>query len=226
MVNDSRFGTISIVGGTGALGGGLARRWARAGIPVIIGSRDAARAETAASELRAAFPGANVRGMANLEAARAADVVVLTVPFSHQRPTLEEIRAGAAGQDPRRYHRAAGAAKVARVQLPPEGCAALIAQHIVGEQVTVVAAFHNVSADSMQSDDALDCDVLVTGNKAEAREIVVGLAKTAGLRAWHAGSLENAAAAEALTSVLIFMNKRYGGLHTGIRITGIADDAS
>jgi len=112
------------------------------------------------------------------------------------------------------------------VQLPPEGCAALIAQHIVGEQVTVVAAFHNVSADSMQSDETLDCDVLVMGNKAEARETVVGLAKTAGLRAWHAGSLENSAAAEALTSVLIFMNKRYGGLHTGIRITGIADDAS
>jgi predicted amino acid dehydrogenase len=94
MVNDSRFGTISIVGGTGALGGGLARRWARAGIPVIIGSRDAARAEAAAVDLRAAFPGATVRGLSNLEAARAGDVVVLTVPFSHQRPTLEEIRAG------------------------------------------------------------------------------------------------------------------------------------
>jgi predicted dinucleotide-binding enzyme len=92
--------------------------------------------------------------------------------------------------------------------------------------VTVVSAFQNVSADSLQSDEELDCDVLVTGNKAEAREVVVGLAQRAGLRAWHAGSLENSAAAEALTSVLIFMNKRYGGVHTGIRITGIGDGAA
>lgn len=226
MVNDSRFGVITIVGGTGALGGGLARRWAQAGIPVIIGSRDAVKAEAAAGELRKAFPGANVRGLSNLEAAREGNVVVLTVPFSHQRPTLGEIRAALPGKILVDTTVPLVPPRVARVQLPPEGCAALIAQQLVGEQTTVVAAFHNVSADSMQSDDALDCDVLVTGNKAEAREVVVGLAKAAGLRAWHAGSLENATAAEALTSVLIFMNKRYGGLHTGIRITGISDDAS
>ena len=96
----------------------------------------------------------------------------------------------------------------------------------MGETVSVVAAFHNVSAESLHTGEPLDCDVLVVGNKVESREVVVGLARAAGLRAWHAGSLENAAAAEALTSVLIFMNKRYGGVHTGLRITGIPDDAA
>jgi predicted dinucleotide-binding enzyme len=100
------------------------------------------------------------------------------------------------------------------------------AQQLLGDGVTVVSAFQNVSADSLHTDDELDCDVLVSGNKAEAREAVVALARRAGLRAWHAGSLENSAAAEALTSVLIFMNKRYGGVHTGIRITGLDADGA
>jgi len=152
--------------------------------------------------------------------------VVLTVPFSHQRPTLAEIQPALAGKILVDTTVPLVPPKVARVQLPPEGSAAQIAQALVGEQVTVVAAFHNVSADSMQTDEPLDCDVLVAGSKAESREVVVGLARAAGLRAWHAGSLENAAALEALTSVLIFMNKRYGGVHTGIRITGIPDNAA
>jgi NADPH-dependent F420 reductase len=225
MVSDSRFGTVSIVGGTGALGGGLARRWARAGLPVVIGSRDPAKAAVAAAALQSVFPGASVRGMGNLEATRAGDVVVLTVPFANQRPTLEEIQPALAGKILVDTTVPLVPPRVARVQLPKEGAAALIAQQIAGEGVAVVAAFHNVSADSLHTDEELDCDVLVSGNKVESREVVVGLARAAGLRAWHAGSLENAAAAEALTSVLIFMNKRYGGVHTGLRITGIPDDA-
>jgi len=216
---------ISVVGGTGALGGGLARRWVRAGLDVVIGSRDPARAEAAAAGLRAAQPGARVRGLGNLAAARAGSLVVLTVPFSHQRPTLAEIQPALAGKILVDTTVPLVPPKVARVQLPPEGSAAAIAQQVAGDGVSVVAAFHNVSADSLHTDDDLDCDVLVTGNRLEARETVVALAKAAGLRAWHAGALENAAAAEALTSVLIFMNKRYGGVHTGIRITGIPDDA-
>jgi len=215
---------ISVVGGTGALGGGLARRWAMAGLPVVIGSRDPAKAAAAAAELRAAFPAADLRGMGNLDAARAGAVVVLTVPFAHQRPTLEEIRPALAGKILVDTTVPLVPPKVARVQLPKEGSAAAIAQQIAGDAVSVVAAFHNVSADSLHADEPLDCDVLVVGNKVESREVVVGLARAAGLRAWHAGSLENAAAAEALTSVLIFMNKRYGGVHTGLRITGIPDD--
>lgn len=225
MTGDNRFGVISIVGGTGALGGGLARRLAKAGIPVVIGSRDAGRAEAAAQALRTAFPNAQVRGAANLDAAKLGQVVILTVPFANQQPTLTEIRPALAGKILVDATVPLVPPKVARVQLPAEGSAAQIAQALVGDQVSVVAAFHNVSADSMQTDEALDCDVLVAGSKAESREVVVGLARAAGLRAWHAGPLENAAAMEALTSVLIFMNKRYGGVHTGIRITGIPDDA-
>jgi hypothetical protein len=222
--NDLSSLVISVVGGTGALGGGLARRWAKAGLRVVIGSRDPAKAAAAASELRAAFPSARVEGLGNLAAARAGTVVVLTVPFSHQRATLAEIQPALAGKILVDTTVPLVPPKVARVQLPPEGSAAAIAQQIAGDGVSVVAAFHNVSADSLHTDDELDCDVLVTGNKVESRETVVALAKAAGVRAWHAGALENAAAAEALTSVLIFMNKRYGGVHTGIRITGIPDD--
>lgn len=217
---------VSVIGGTGALGGGLARRWAKAGLPVVIGSRDGAKAAAAASELKATFPGARVQGLGNREAAAAGDVVVLTVPFAHQRPTLNEIQPVLAGKILVDTTVPLVPPKVARVQLPPEGSAAVIARQIAGDGVAVVAAFHNVSADSLHTDDDLDCDVLVTGDKVEAREAVVALAQAAGLRAWHAGALENAAAAEALTSVLIFMNKRYGGVHTGIRITGVPDDAA
>ncbi len=217
---------ISIVGGTGALGGGLARRWAKAGLPVVIGSRSVDKAAAAAAALKAAFPGASVQGMSNLEAARAGNVVILTVPFAQQRATLEGIQPALAGKILVDTTVPLVPPKVARVQLPKEGSAALIAQQLAGDDVSVVAAFHNVSADSLHTDEDLDCDVLVMGNKVEARAVVVALARAAGLRAWHAGPLENAAAAEALTSVLIFMNKRYGGVHTGLRITGIPDDAA
>lgn len=226
MTASNATGTISIIGGTGALGGGLARRWARAGLPVVIGSRDPAKAIAAADELRGAITSANVRGAGNLEAARAGSIVVLTVPYAHQRPTLTEIQPALAGKILIDTTVPLVPPRVARVQLPEQGCAALIAQQIAGDGVAVVSAFHNVAADSLHTDEELDCDVLVTGNKAEAREAVVQLARAAGLRAWHAGSLENSAAAEALTSVLIFMNKRYGGIHTGLRITGVPADAS
>lgn len=216
---------ISVVGGTGALGGGLARRWAKAGLAVVLGSRNADKAAAAAAALHAACPGARVQGMGNLEAARAGNVVVLTVPFAQQRATLEAIQPALAGKILVDTTVPLVPPKVARVQLPKEGSAAAIAQQVAGDGVSVVAAFHNVSADSLHTDEDLDCDVLVVGNKVESREVVVALARAAGLRAWHAGPLENAAAAEALTSVLIFMNKRYGGVHTGIRITGIPDDA-
>jgi predicted dinucleotide-binding enzyme len=107
--------------------------------------------------------------------------------------------------------------------MPPEGSAAVIAQEIVGPGTEVVSAFQNVAAELITADHAPDCEVLVAGDKVACREIVVSLAEEAGFRAWHAGPLANAAATEALTSVLIFMNKRYDGSHTGIRITGIND---
>jgi hypothetical protein len=214
--------SIAIIGGTGALGGGLARRWARAGYRIHIGSRDGAKAAAAADELAAALPGAAISGHDNPAAAAAADLVVLAVPFAHQRPILEDIRPALRGKILVDATVPLVPPKVMRVQLPKEGCAALITQSIVGAETTVVSAFQNVAADVLAADAAPECDVLVAGDKAEARELVVGLARKAGFRAWHAGPLANAAAMEALTSVLIFMNKHYRAEHAGIRLTGVS----
>jgi len=224
METTTEIRTIAIIGGTGALGTGLARRWARAGYEIVIGSRTAPKAETAAAELAQAVPDARVKGLANLEAAQAADIVVLTVPFAHQQPTLEDIRPGLAGKILVDTTVPLVPPKVARVQLPAEGCAAVRAQQIVGDDVIVVSAFHNVAADVMATDAANACDVLVAGDKLAAREIVIELARQAMFEAWHAGPLVNSAAMEALTSVLIFMNRRYEGSHTGIRMTGVRED--
>jgi NADPH-dependent F420 reductase len=215
--------SIAVIGGTGALGGGLARRWARAGRRVIIGSRDGGRAASAARELAASIPGGNVSGQSNPQAAAAADLVVLAVPFAHQRAILEEIRGALKGKILVDATVPLVPPKVMRVQLPREGCAALIAQGIVGPDTTVVSAFQNVAADVVASDGVPECDVLVAGDRPEAREVVVGLARLAGFRAWHAGPLANAAAMEALTSVLIFLNRHYKSEHAGIRLTGIGE---
>lgn len=213
--------SIAVIGGTGSLGGGLARRWARAGYGVIIGSRDGAKAAAAARELAASLPGTMITGDANPAAAAAGDLVVLAVPFAHQRPILEEIRGALKGKILVDATVPLVPPKVMRVQLPKEGCAALITQGIVGPDTIVVSAFQNVAADLLASDIEPECDVLVAGDKADARELVVGLARQAGFRAWHAGPLANSAAMEALTSVLIFMNKHYGSEHAGIRLTGV-----
>lgn len=216
--------TIAVVGGTGALGGGLARRWAKAGHTLRIGSRDGAKAAAAAAELATSLAGARVTGHANLEAAQGAELVVLAVPFAHQRPILEDIRPALAGKILVDTTVPLVPPKVMRVQLPQEGCAALITQAIVGPQTTVVSAFQNVAADLLASDAEPECDVLVAGDKAEARALVIALARAAGFRAWHAGPLANAAAMEALTSVLIFLNKHYRAGHAGIRLTGVDDN--
>jgi len=214
--------SISIIGGTGALGTGLARRWARAGYQVIIGSRKAEKAVDAAATLSNELPAATIEGLQNRAAAAAGDIVVMTVPFAHQRPTLEDIRDELSGKILVDTTVPLVPPKVARVQMPAEGCAAVIAQQIVGDDVQVVAAFQNVASDVMASEAEMGCDVLVAGDKLATREIVIQLAEQAKFNAWHAGPLVNSAAMEALTSVLIFMNKRYPGSHAGIRMTGIS----
>lgn len=216
--------TISIIGGTGELGGGLALRWAKAGLPVIVGSRDADRAQQAADNLNQLSGNNLAKGMDNYAAAEAGDIVVLTVKFSHHQATLEELKPALTGKIVIDTTVPLVPPKVARVQLPPEGSAAVIAQQLLGDDIQVVSAFQNVSASSLHSDAEPECDVLVTGAKVEARQTVIELAQAAGFKGWHAGPLENSAAAEALTSLLIFMNKKYASDHTGIRITGIDPD--
>jgi len=214
--------SLAVLGGTGALGYALARRWAKSGRSIIIGSREAGKAIAAADEMRAELPNVDVKGLENREAAAAADVVVLTVPFASQSAVLEHVKSALAGKVLIDTTVPLVPPKVARVQLPAEGCAAAIAANIVGEGVRVVSAFHNVPADSVRQDMEVECDVLVFGDDKAAREEAVKLAEAAGLRGYHAGALANSAAAEALTSVLIFLNKNYGG-HGGIRLTGLGE---
>ncbi len=212
--------TIAILGGTGDLGTGLAWRWIKAGYQVVIGSREAAKAETAAAELHERYGIAKPAGLANPDAAARADIVVLTVPFAHQKGTLEAVKAELSGKLLIDVTVPLIPPKVGTVQLPAEGSAAEIAQATVGEDVDVVSAFQNVAAHHLQSEHEIDCDILVAGNKVAARERVIELAEAAGMRAFHAGPLANSAAAEALTSILIQINRRHK-CHAGIRISGL-----
>ncbi len=216
--------TLAMLGATGDLGGGLARRWAAAGYPIVIGSRSrekgAGSAEDVNRQLRELDLPATVRGTDNLTAAEAGGIVVLTVPWAFQRSTLEGVRDAVQGKILIDCTVPLVPPKVARVQLPEEGCAAVIAQQTLGPGVRVVSAFQNVGAAHLREDDAVDCDVLVTGDDPAARAEVIGLIEALGMKGWHAGPLDNAAAAEALTSVLIQLNRKYGIAGAGIRITG------
>lgn len=204
-----------MIGGTGALGAALAWRLARAGETVVIGSRSAASAQAKAAEL-----GHGLAGAANEDAAAAADIVFVTVPFSAQADTLREIAPLLAGKLVVDTTVPLVPPKVMRVQLPSEGSAAARARAVLGEEARLVSAFHNVAAHKLAQDIAVDCDILVFGDSKEDRAQIVELADRIGLRGIHAGALVNAAAAEAMTSLLIFINKTYSVDGAGIRVTG------
>jgi 8-hydroxy-5-deazaflavin:NADPH oxidoreductase len=213
--------SIAIIGGSGDLGSGLALRWAKAGYPLILGSRDRAKAEAAAVELAAAVPGARVGGMDNVAAAAAGSIVVIAVPYSSHTLILDEIKQAVQGKIVIDTVVPLVPPKVSMVQPPEEGSAAKIARNRLGPGVKITSAFHNVSAKKFRDDGSVDCDVLVFGDDKEARDVVIGLADATGARGVDGGVLENSLAAEALTSVLISINRRYKIGGAGIRITGI-----
>jgi NADPH-dependent F420 reductase len=218
--------TIAILGGTGQEGGGLALRFAKAGHRVILGSRSAARAAARAGEMNARLGRDAVSGADNKAAAAAADIVLLTVPYAAQRATVEEVRDALSGKILIDATVPLMPPKVSRVQLPPGGSAAAAIQALLGDAVRVVSAFQNVSAHHLDDlDHDVDCDVLVCGDDAAARATVIGLAASIGLTAWHGGPIVNSAAAEALTSVMIFINRHYKSPGSGIRVTGVASGA-
>ena len=217
--------SIGIVGGTGDLGRGLALRLATAGHAIWVGSRKADQALEASDALKAELASRGVaeptiEGMDNVEAAERGDIVFVTVPFGAHTPTLESIREAVQGKVLVDVTVPLVPPRVARVQLPPEGSAGMIAQTLLGEAVQVVSAFQNVAAAHLQADMEIPCDVLVTGNEKTARQTVIDLIEAIGMRGFHAGLIHNAAAAEALTSVLININKQYK-THAGLRLTGI-----
>jgi NADPH-dependent F420 reductase len=220
--------TVAIIGGTGALGAAIARRLAKAGYSVVLGSRDAQRAAAAANAIReslSATPATpsgsmTLQGTDNRDAAEQASLIILAVPFASQESTLTQIAPAVRGKIVVDTTVPLVPPKVMRVQLPTEGCAALRAQALLGTEATVVSAFHNVAAHKLATDAEIDCDVLVFGDQRAAREQVISLIEACGLRGLHGGALCNSAAAEALTSVLIFLNRTYDMDGAGIRITG------
>jgi NADPH-dependent F420 reductase len=214
--------TIAVLGGTGKEGKGLAYRWARAGYHIHIGSRDAEKAQAAATELMGLLEGeAYVDGLTNLDAAQQADLVVMTVPYAAHKSTLESVKDALTGKILVDVTVPLVPPKVATVQMPAAGSAAQEAKQVLGEEAQVCAAFQNISHEHLLSDDDVKCDVLVTGTTKEARAEVLKLVEAAGLTGWDAGPLENSVVVEGLTSVLIGINKKYGSTHAGIRITGV-----
>jgi NADPH-dependent F420 reductase len=216
--------SIAILGGTGDLGTGLAIRWSKAGHRIIIGSRTLEKARNAVSNLQQISPETPADAMENSAAAAAGDIVVLTVPAEHQLSTLNGVRENLKGKILIDVTVPLVPPKVGTVQLPSEGSAGKRAQDLLGDDVMVVTAFQNIAAHLLQQDVIIECDVLVAGNKKAARNKVMELVAEAGLTGWHAGPVENSAAAEALTSILIQINRRHDISHSGIKIVGQADD--
>ena len=213
---------IAIIGGTGKEGKGLAYRWAKAGHQIIIGSRELEKAQRVAEEINTTFHNIKlVQGEQNVNAAKKAELVVITVPFAAHIPTLESIHDAVQGKIVIDVTVPLVPPKVTRVNIPASGSAAQEAQEKLGEAVRVVSAFQNVSYEKLLNDEELNCDVLVCGNDKEAKEIVLNLVKDANLQGYNAGPLQNSIVSEGLTSVLININKQFGVQSAGIKITGI-----
>ena len=215
--------TIAILGGTGDLGTGLAIRWSKAGHNIIIGSRTQEKADAAVVELKKISPDTPAQAMENSAAANAGEIVVLTVPFEHQLSTLEAVKPALEGKILIDVTVPLMPPKVGTVQMPAAGSAGKQAQDLLGDDVMVVTAFQNIAAHLLQQDVNIECDVLVAGNKKVARDTVIGLVEQAGMNGWHAGPIENSAAAEALTSILIQINRKHDISHSGLKIVGQED---
>jgi len=218
---------IAVLGGTGNAGSGLALRWANAGYPIVIGSRNADKAAQACARINTQL-GRNAASHDSYgAAATSGQIVVLSVPYSAQRSTVEEVRDALVGKIMIDTTVPLVPPKVARVQLPAGGSAVAAVQALLGASVKVVSAFQNVPAHLLQDlTHDVECDVLVCGDDIGARETVIKLAADIGLRALHAGPIANSAATEALTSVLISINSRYKVQGAGIRITGLETSSS
>lgn len=211
---------IAVLGGTGKEGPGLAMRWATAGYQIIIGSRQAQKAETVAAELNQKLEIDSIRGLQNDDAAKAADISVLTVVASAHQPAVESLRVALQGK----IMVDATARIDFRDPKPPTApAAAEISQQILGAGVQVVAAFQNVPAHTLKKNlgGKINTDVMICANDIAAAEQVMALTEAAGMKAFYAGGLSNAITVEGLTAILISMNKYYGSKTASIEISGI-----
>lgn len=207
--------SIAVIGGTGHLGKAIARRLVKAGHEVTIGSRTTDKAQATADEIGAAGAGENTA------VASGKEIVIVTVPYASQADTLKQIAPLVGTAIVVDTTVPLVPPKVMRVQLPTAGSAALEAKALLGEDVRFVTSFHSVAAHILDTDAKVDCDVLVFSDDVEARNVVVGLVGDMDMRGLSGGALANSAAAEALTSILIYMNKTYGADGAGVRFTGL-----
>jgi NADPH-dependent F420 reductase len=213
--------TIALIGGTGKQGNALAARFARAGVRVLIGSRDAGRAQNAAREMNARLGVSNVEGYSNRDAAAKADVILLSVPYEGMRPILEEARDAAQGKIVINIANSLDPERKSRARVPAAGSTTAEIQQFLGDAAKVVAAFQNVSPEKLEGDAAIDSDVLVCGGDRESREKVIALIQQIGMDAFDAGTLANAVAVETLTAILIAVNIKCKVKGAGIRLTGV-----
>jgi 8-hydroxy-5-deazaflavin:NADPH oxidoreductase len=219
--------TIAVVGGTGAEGSAIALRLAHAGYRVTIGTRDSEKGARVTAELNMLLGADAIAFLGNAEAAKTADIVILTVPYAAQKPMVQEMAAALEGKILIDATAPLVPPKVSNVRLPPAGSAVAEVQRMLGEKVRVVSAFQNVAAHKLRQLDAdVACDVLVCGDDPSARGIACELIGRMGLRALEAGPIGNSAAAEALTSLLIFFNRKYKVSGSGIHITGLDEVGS
>jgi NADPH-dependent F420 reductase len=219
-------GPIAVLGGTGPEGFGLALRWAQAGETVIIGSRDAKRAQDAAEKIKQRVgSSAKISGDANAAACTAADLLVLTVPFEGHAALLKQlkptIRPGSIVIDATVPLAASVGGRATRTLGVWQGSAAQQTAELVPKGISVVAAFQNAGAELLNADGPVECDVIVCSDDPDAIQVVRNLAtKIPGVRAIDGGKLENARILEQITALLIGLNIRHKG-HSGIRITGL-----
>lgn len=221
--------TVAVIGGTGSAGRGLALRWARAGETVIIGSRDAERANATAAEIQARVPDGKIWGAENVAACSATDLVMLTVPFEGQAALLKQLKpalkTGTIVIDATVPLAASVGGRATRTLGVWQGSAAQQTAELVPEGVSVVSAFQNISAELLNGDDPVECDIIVCSDNPDATKVAMELASTIpGVRAIDGGKLENSRIVEQITALLIGMNIRHKG-HAGIRLTGLPDSA-
>jgi len=212
--------TIALLGGTGQIGPGLARRWASNGYRVLIGSRESEKAERVAGELNEELGLETIQGFENLEAASQADICVLTVKASAHQPAVEGLREVMKGKI---FVDATVRVDYKDPHPPEPPAAAELAQEILGPDVRVVAAFQTVPAHMLKQGlgQPLDMDVLVCSDDVDAADEIIKLAQGADLQAYYAGRLENSIVLESLTALILTMNKHYGSRTGSIRITGL-----
>jgi 8-hydroxy-5-deazaflavin:NADPH oxidoreductase len=213
---------ITIIGGTGKEGKGLAYRWARSGHIVTIGSRTLEKAQTAVEDLLKILPpDCHLKADLNEKAVEKCEIAVITVPYSAHKEIVQTLKNVLQGKMVIDVTVPIVPPQVTKVHIPQAGSAAQEAREILGIDCRIASAFHNISYDLLMHDAPIECDVLVCGTDENTRLIALELVRDAGLIGWDTGSLGNSVVAESLTSILIYINRKYKATNAGIRITGI-----